>query len=809
MNQISYLLKQAWASLKLKPGFVATVVITMGTALGALLCILTLAYLLLVEPLPYPDQNTVFKVTHELTKQSGVIDAEAFTYPSLLHLYKKQDVFEQTAMIYYAEEVLTSLPDQPTANTAYTTPEWFEILGVTMALGRAFDQTEALDTYNPVAILSYQAWQDDYEGDPNILSKKVSFRGNSYNVVGVLAKRFVEPHIFKKGRQTAIWLPWDYNLATWAKARWDQVDERLTLVGKLKGGLVQSRVEQTISALVSDIWVENVSNTAFFNGWTIKMKLKSFKSVILGESKNTVFLLLSGALGLVIIACANITNLFMSRTAEQERNLAIYATLGAKKSHIFRVLFAESSVLMFMSILLALVISVCGFYVLQTQLALVLPRVNELSLNAITIVMALILTLTFAALFAFISSRMINYGALSSILQSSGKGTGRQVSKGIRQSLVVSQVSIASVLILANISLLNQAIITINEPSGYGVDNMLQLVVSVSTTESPAEEAIAVAMKEIKTKLLQLPQIEKISHSSGILNEGDLWGLTSVATNENFTAHAKEVSPEYFGLFGQTLLEGDVFSNSDVNDQNLVLIVNDVFAKRLNPSGSAVGMRMTNGSGDFYVTIIGVVKGVLMPGATEIPLRMYVPAYLSDTQMTLKLKENQSLSREKIISVIGEVSGPYALLSLRKLSDWKKSVLFTQYTTTTTTAILAIITLFLASIGLYGILSYGTQMRRFELGTRMAIGAKRKDIIMLIVKDNAWVIALGMAASIILMLVTYIANKEIVGAYLSLDLLAVFAFTLVIISLLSLFACYWPLRQFINQPAIHSLRGND
>jgi ABC-type antimicrobial peptide transport system permease subunit len=151
----------------------------------------------------------------------------------------------------------------------------------------------------------------------------------------------------------------------------------------------------------------------------------------------------------------------------------------------------------------------------------------------------------------------------------------------------------------------------------------------------------------------------------------------------------------------------------------------------------------------------------------------------------------------------------YALFSLETLDSLKKNRLFTQYTTATTTSALAIITLFLASVGLYGILSYSTQMRRFELGTRMAIGAKRKDLVGLIIKDNLWVIVLGIVLSVVVMLGIYIVYSNALFAYMSIDLLSIFLTTLLSIALLSLFACYWPLRQYINQPAIHSLRGSD
>jgi ABC-type antimicrobial peptide transport system permease subunit len=653
-----YLVKQAWGSLKKKPGFVATVVTTMGTTLGALVCVLTLVYLLIWEPLPYPQQDKLYNVSYLLNDKMNQLEADSFTYPGLIHLYRNQDVFEKTALIGYGQDVLTSLPHQPTFNTAYVTPEWFGLLGASMQLGRMFEATEALDTFNPVAILSYRTWQDDFAGNTDVLAEKVTFRGISFRIIGVLGNDFVEPQIKKIGLQTGIWLPWDYNLDVQLKHNWGNLSPDLTFVGRLKETPTAYQAEQVITSLVNDTWIENIASIPFFNDWSIEMKLESFQTAIVGDSQNTVYQLLAGVFGLVFIAFANIANLFMSRTAEQQRQLAIYAALGAKKSHLFRGLLGDSGLLMSFSVLVAMVIASLGFSLLQANLASELPRINELGVNYITFLASIILGLLFAFSFAFFGTKMINYRALNFILQTSGKGkgkgTGVQVSKRFRQGLIVSQVAIATVLVFAN-----------------------------------------------------------------------------------------------------------------------------------------------------------VVKSVKMPAQSDVPMRVYTPSSLASPNMTLKLRDGQSVRREQVVTAINNVSNLYALFNLETLDSQKRSRLFTQYTTATTTSALAIITLFLASVGLYGILSYGTQMRRFELGTRMAIGAKRKDLVGLIVKDNLWVIVLGIASSIVVMLGIYIGYTEVLLAYMSVDLLPIFLTTILSIALLSLFACYWPLRRYINHPAIHSLRGSD
>lgn len=808
MSQFTYQYKQAWASLRKKPGFIATVVTTMGMTLGALLCIFTLAYFLLFRPLPYPDQDRLYKVESVFQNEQGDEMAEAFTYPGLMHLYNNQDMFDIGALAYFGEDVLTSLPNQPALHTSYVSPEWLVMLDAKVHLGRVFEQTEAINQEQPVAILSYQTWRDEFEQDANIIGKKIEFSGTSFRIVGVLSEDFVEPALYNTGRLTHVWLPWDFNLETNMRNNWGSISDALTFAGKLKTGITEPQAVQKLTSAINDTWQQNVAGVAFFSGWSIKPELLSFKQVILGNSETTVYLLIAGVIGLVLIATANIANLFVSRTAEQRRKLAIFAALGAKKSKLFSINFAEASLLMGLSIALALIVSEFGFYVLQQYLTSELPRVNELSINGFTLSMAVVIAFFFAFVFARLTTRMINYRGLNSILQSSGKGTGVQVSKKTRQFLIVSQVAIATVLIFVNISLFKQAFDKITEIRDYQITNMVELSLSLSAREFPPREEVTAVMTELRTELAQLPQVESVSLNSSIFDIYPLRAITSAKDEQRITPRSKRIDETYFDSIGQQLIEGDNFTHSDIVDRNRVFIVNDVLAKQLNPEGSALGMKIRVGE-DIYLTVKGVVKGIKLAGHDSIPMRMFSPVPLSTTSFTINLVDGQNITREQVVSVLSKVTSLYSVFSLETLTEVETSRFFTEYVTAITTAVLALITLFLAGIGLYGILSYGTQMRRFELGTRMAIGAKRKDLVSLIVKDNSRVIVIGIFASLGLLSTGYFTYSELFLTYLSSDMIPMFILTLLVISGLSLFACYWPLRQYINQPAVHSLKGSD
>ncbi|UAA39463.1 ABC transporter permease [Paraneptunicella aestuarii] len=807
MNHSIYLLKQAWAGLSAKKGFLVTIVTTLGLTLGALLCILTLAYVVISKPLPYPEQENLYQVNSVIVDKNRGVIARAYNYPTLVNFFEKQTVFSLAALVRYEDGVLSSQPTQPTVRNTFVTPDWFPMMGATMAMGRAFESTEEKDSYNPVAILSYEFWQNEFNSDTSILERSVTLGGTNFRVVGVMAKSFIEPQLAGTGVKTDIFLPWDFNTLDAAQREgFGSFSVMSRFVGKLDSDRSISQIEQELRLPVNDFWRGNVAEIARYDNWTLDTELQSFKTAILGDSKNTVLLLLAGVIGLVLIACTNITNLFMSRTADQQRELAIHAAVGASKRHLFQTLFSQSGLVVFLSVLVALIIASAGFWVLKQYLALRLPRVDELAINSVTLIAALIIALLLGLLFARISASMINYRALNATLQSSGKGTGIQVSKTVRRLLIISQVSIVTLLVFVSIGLLRDSLKAINEPLGFETDNITALTLKINSSSNLSEEEIKPLMLEFKNRLMELPQVADVSQAVLPLGRARRINQGVEGSQELQLIETRFIDNRYFQIIEQPLIEGDFFSAADFNDESSLIIVNDSYAAQLAGEGSALGSKIVLG-GTTY-TVSGVVKGVKMPTANDIPVRAYLPLAEARPQFIVKLKPNQTLSRESAAKIAQEVNRQLLLSELETLNDQRDELLFTQYTTAITSSVLAVLTFFLATIGLYGILSYATQMRRFELGTRLAIGAKRNDVIALIIKDNASSVAIGFVISLVILLGLYIGFSEALVNYVNVQIVPLYAGTLVLISIMTLFACYWPLRSIINARPIHSLRGS-
>ncbi|NQZ12493.1 MAG: ABC transporter permease, partial [Algicola sp.] len=346
-------------------------------------------------------------------------------------------------------------------------------------------------------------------------------------------------------------------------------------------------------------------------------------------------------------------------------------------------------------------------------------------------------------------------------------------------------------------------------------------------TLPPANEALPV-IEQIKQTLKALPQVTSVSHNSSPLDTFGMWmpGLSSVGGFEKIRAEFKVVDAQYFQLIEQQKLAGVFFSSQDVRDKKPVMIVNEQFAQLLTKTndspesllGKELGKRLVF-RGDKAFTIIGIVKGIQVPGQDQITPRVYVTVRPSGTDRTrnklalmIKTKDHQSLSRQQIVDAIKTVSKQFTADRWMSLSDSRHQLLFSQYTSAITTAVLTVLTIILATIGLYGIISYAVQLRKFELGTRMAVGAKRADLIRLIITDNVGSMLLGVLISLLVLVIGLLGLYAETGNELQFDaiqMVTIFTLTLVVISVVCLSACYLPLRDFINRPAAYCLRNSD
>lgn len=760
-----YQLKTAWQNLQRRRAFALSIVLTMSITLGILLNAAGLFYYLVLQPLPYPESERLYKVEQLQIDRSGLPNVNAFGYAGLMHLYQQQQqdqaLFSSVGLAHYDDEVLVSHPAQPKLATSYITADFFQTLAAAPHLGQLFQPVSSPDLAEPVAILSYPAWQSLFSADPDIIGKVLSIRGNSYKVAGVLAADFTEPELSQSGRQTAIWLPWHFNPATPSiRSRWgDRVNPRI-FIGKLKAEIPLQQAQQSLTELVNRTWQQEVAAIPFYQGWRVEMKFNSLRQVIFGDSNLAAYLLLAAAVALLLIAIANIANLLLARAAERNKELALCAALGARPGQVRLILLSEIAVLMAFSALVGWGISLLGRWFIRHNLPDVLPLSGYDSMSYSALLLVIVVTLALAMLLVWCCTRLLNFGQLNYRqlqvhLASGGKGSTAQIPRSVRQALVYSQVAVAGCLLLVNLTFLLSAVSSIREQQVFATADLLSLDVRLNTPQPLAPEQYNALLSQLTTQLQQLPQVEAVSRAmSPLISASNTWSLIDERSQQTVLPQAQIVDEHFFDVTAQPLLTGQNFSTQQVQTADKMLIINDVLANRLYPDDSAVGQRLSfdlSAGPDASFTIIGVVQGLKKPGAATVPPRVYRPMY-SGSSFTLALKPGQQLQKHQLMATLQRVSDMLVIYQLDSFAQQKSNLLKSQYLTAGAAIVLTLLSLLLAAVGLYGVIHYNVQLRVSEIGIRLALGANKHYIVRLFLRDNTLPFLAGLLSSILLLL---------------------------------------------------------
>ncbi|WP_100644120.1 ABC transporter permease [Alteromonas facilis] len=812
MNAFLQELKIAIYSLRRRTGFVATVVLTLGITLGALVTFFNLNHVLLLKPLPYPEHERLQLTQHVMIDSNGEATHNSPLVPGLLHTYKNQQSFELMTILSTGSEFLTSHHEQPRLAVTFTTPEYFELLATPMTIGRAFTQTEGLGQNNPVVILSYQSWQKWFQGDPQVLGRKITLRNTSFTIVGVAAQDFMEPEIL--GELSDVWAPWDFNGMDESLLKsWNNGQGNIAGFGRLNATTDEREAQAQLSNSLADAYqnfLSGIENRAELSG-NIVLRFQSLKSRLLGDSHLQALLLMGSVFALLIIASANVINLFYSRAAEKQRTFAIQAALGARKRHLFTAMFAESLILTIASSLLGLVIAMWGIDLVKSLGQGQFNRLHELGLDMWAILFSLFVSIVLAAVFSLLSSSVVNYDNLKEQLQSSGKGSGLQISKQTRNLLVVSQIFLASLLLIGASMVLGQAYSVMNKSLGYDktVMHSFSLDERVGLIEADEIARRNQMISDITTRINQLPQVAAIAPSfNTAIGYNMTMGAMDRDNNKRGSFPTNFVSSEYFQTLQIQVVEGRMFSEQEVRDNAPVAVLSRSAAEQVSQGESVVGLKLTIGGGPLR-TIVGVVEDVFDPVRTD--EAQYHDAYLPhapwNIHFIMRLQPGAELERQQLVTLIRDIDPGLRLANYRSFTERHDSVMLQDRITAGVAAGLSTLALLLAGTGIFGVLSYSSHMRRYELGVRMALGAKTRQISAMVIKDNMKPIGIGLALSLIVAAASYVVGQQYFGWFDGYSV-SPLAITVPVILLTALLASFLPVRNVIRKDPIKALRND-
>lgn len=826
----------AYQSLRKSKGYSFSIVLTLGITLGALVAMFNLNYQILAAPLPYPDAERLYIAkpsiyVNDLLKYTGILP-----YAGLVDAYVMQEDFtEHKALVKLEQNIIRNLADTPLVNISYVTSEYLDILQAPLALGRLFNSTEGLYSQQAVAVISYQTWQREFHKNPDVLSDSVQIGDVSFKIIGVLAQDFIEPQLNGVRLPTELWLPWDFGKPNGdSELLWQQFKSNQFIVGKLNKNQLPAAVEQGISQLMTRRYAE-VSPLEYSNGLRFDFKLLGFKEAIMGDVKRQLLLLLAGAFSLLSLAVINIANLMLARVGNQQKSLAIKAAIGAQRSHLFNGLVAEVLILILASMSVALVISLTVIAMLKAIAINQFPRLTELHLSSLSFMFTIFSGCVLAIIFSLAVARYINYRGLNKILQSGSKGAGVQMAGRVRALLIFSQTMFSVMILVFSLSVLHKALVNILQPLGFSTDGVFSLTINTGVQqEFPVSDAQKIVIQDFVSELMNNPKVMSASVvNQAPISSNQLIDFLSISADYLVTAQALLVfiDESYFDLLGVSLLHGRMFSKDDFVAGSQVIVISESFAKQLQKissglindssinnnfvdDGKAFNLVLNNkfyfrngGDGREVQTVIGIVKDFTVPNY-HYSSQMFVPtlAPVNESEVLIKLNPDQELSKYEINAILKKINYQYSLSNLISIKELHADLLSQDVIAAGLTLGLTLLALFLSAIGIYGVLSYSVQLRQFELGIRMAIGACPRSIFIKIFSDNIASVIAGIFMAIMLLLM---AGQWVQKTSYEFEMSAMnFIFPVILMLTLAAVITLLSVWSLIRKPACFSLKGN-
>lgn len=806
-------LRLAWASLMNAPGFLAAVVATLALTLATLFVVLSLVNSYFLKPLDVFDESRMVVVEQQTTYQENTSSGFQ-SYQSIVHWLKNNQSFEQAFMINAAEQVFSNLDGQPKEDVLYVGAEYFELLNTPFLLGQGFNKGETLEEVDNSVIISENFWQKHFDSDPNVIGKTLKTIGgignSGYTITGVVAGHFSPPYMIKAGSVEA-WFPTSsdrrfFHTDDW-QSPWTNTFGNLKLIAVLKPGVTNEQVKTDLKAQIDTIkseWLDNGGIT------DINPVVTPYREVELGNNDQLSLMMLAGALGLLVIAVLNVSTLFFSRALAQHKTLALQAVLGAKRKTLFNSILLQSLILMSVSVSIALFLSVWGIRLFKVLAEGRLPLVNSIAVDTNLVLIAIVMCIALAYIFSIITAYLINYKTLNQQMQNSGKGGISQVSGRTVRLLIGVQMFVAALLVSFSVMVVSKSLETINRPLGSDTENLFFAQLFQPNNNSSLDERYVNAKKY--QKILQDNEDIKgvaLGHSP-ITARQTANSLTDVEGNSTIFFPSQGVGVEYFDLVGTKVLAGRTFSEQAVRGETNEMLISLSVAKWLLPNQDHTNIigQSYRGLQDNMYEIIGITEDFNHPKYYDESFGRHIwwPAQPWSYMFIIEAEPGVKLTGKQVLNILSDASTNLTLWQFKDSQQEYDNLLYMSRLTVVLCCTLALFTLLLAAIGIFGVLSYNLGLRRYEFGIRMALGAKKARLFKLMSKEAVLPVLIGFILALSVMIVGYHSLQEQLVSWLILDVrLQLMAWFITLI--IAMFACFRPLLLLIKAKPMAALRN--
>ncbi len=742
-------LRLAARALLKRPGFSGIAAFTLALGIGATVAIFTVVNAVLLRPLPYPDSDRIVVVGHH---------APGLNFPdlngslALLRFYwEDTEVFDALGAVDDGSANLTGQGEPTRVRIAQVTKEVFDVLRVRPIMGRPFMEDDVVEGAPPVAVLTYAGWSSVFGSDPAVLGKTIEIDGETTEVIGVMPRGFAFPEAETIALVPQV-VPVDIQFGTFG----------ITMIARLAPGMELETVQQRMRDLQIRLpeFFEGI-DSGFLEGAGWSVTVEPMRDLMVADIESALWIVFGTVGFLLLIACANVANLFLVRAESRQKEIAIRAALGAGRGSLARTFLSESVILGALGGALGLGLASLGVRALVAFGPADLPRIQEIAMDGTVLAVAGILSVLAGLSFGALPMTRYLGRAFAQLLRDGGRGTteGRERHRA-RNLLVAGQLAMALVLLVGS-GLMLRTFAELRSVS-LGFESEGVLTVGVSLGERIEDEAAARFYQDVIERIAALPGVDAVGAANALpLQEGSANGgsfeIESRPREEDVlpsVAMFKSATEGYFETLAIPVVSGRTMNRSDHTDGSSVMWINEAFATTYFPEGDAIGERLLFGASpdSIWSEIVGIVGDVRAFGIEEdirplayFPMLVGGQASSSLSRMGLIVRTaGDPLSLvEGVRGVVRDLDSRVPITRVRTMDKVVSASMAATSFTMTLLGIAAGVALLLGAVGLFGVISYVVGQRTREIGVRVALGAEAVDVQRMIVRQGIRVTAVG------------------------------------------------------------------
>jgi len=770
MNTTLLDLRYSLRTLRKSPSFAVAAILSLAIGIGATAAVFSIANALLLRPLHYKDPDRLVILWN---RSPGLGTTEDwFSTAQYFDIKNGHHGLEQVAIAIGANYNLTGKGEPERVGTIRMSSNLLPMLGMRAELGRLFVADEDQTGRTPTALLSYGTWTRRYGSDPEILGKTITLNGLPYEVVGVMPRSFSLPRevmpTLDGAEQAEVMLP----LPMPANAAQNRDHEDYNIIGKLRPGVGVKQAQAEMDTITARLRQDHPEVYPPNGGLTFG--IVPLMEQVVGDVRRTLYLLL-GAVGFVLlIACANVANLQLSRTVARRKEIAVRSALGATRARVIRQLLTESVLLALCGGALGLLLAFTSIHWIRVLGPQSVPRLNDVGIDLTALLFTFTISVVSAILFGLAPAGRASAINVQNTLQdtsrtSAGVGSMWGHGKGLRHLLVIAELALGTMLLIGAGLLIRSFYRAKDVAPGFNPQNVLTLELTMSGPKYKDKQAVWNIYHQLWQRLDGLPGVTSTGAVTSLpLSQMFAWGPITVegrvppAGEKFINADTRMVSGNYFQAMEIPLLEGRLFNDHDVPANPGVAIVDSHMAEQLWPGQDAVGKRFHIGGIDDskapWITVVGVVGRVKQ---YTLDSDSRIAFYLPHTQypvraMNVVVRSNAEPTAlaAAVRQQIHELDGDLPLYNVVSMDHRVASSLARRRFAMLLLGCFAFISLVLAAIGIYGVLAYLVSQGTREIGIRMALGATRNAIVSLVVSKGITLAAggvlIGVAGALLL-----------------------------------------------------------